>query len=403
MRSSKQIAAAVLSVRCLQLELSVDLRSEAAARALCASALARVHLHSLILRFDPAQIGADFVDEMADRFVALRTLALCPQTIPNRQWTLPAGLSSLTVVGQCDDAQLMAPLVAAIAQLKQLESLQMRFNGASGAVDLSPLASLPSLTDLWLDFDVQPPVELAHTLRAMPALRKLRAPFYGLMHELTREPHQMRLEECVGVSAWTEEIAAAMSRVRTLTTIDLGAFMGPSLSFLQSFPQLSTLSITIMPQFKIHNKPQDIADSLCQCPQLTSLRVQLGQLNCAHWTAVLRALPLLVCLDIAGSSQLESLLCFADAPPSLSRSLTTLGLCGLEHPSLGPADVAHLVAFLRSLKGLQNLRLAGARPGLFDATFVELIKSAPWFPKLLSFQPPPIEMEGQEDEERDPE
>lgn len=109
----------------------------------------------------------------------------------------------------------------------------------------------------------------------------------------------------------------------------------------------------------------------------------LPKFGCADLAIILHALPELTDLELDRPSQLESLWCFADAAPTLSRSLTRLALYQLDHPGL----ITLMFVHLRVLSKLAYLCLSYARPGLlYKATKKVLTPPSPWLPRLTRFE-----------------
>ena len=364
---------------------------------LLSSPFARRHVGALSL--DRPRMQAKQIAMLADSLPQLRELSFTiPSATPSQQlhacaWRFPLSLRALTLTGVSLSSTTRAALIHAITQLSRLETLKLRLwldqrvaTDMLQSYELSPLVVLPRLTTLNVDFPLG--VSLADALRQFPSLEHLSLSseqgsevLVKFLERLTLPPHTLLLQHIGIWMPWADGMAAALTRVPTITGI--GGQFGSlsSLHFLKSLPQLKSLALDTLDHARI--TPQHVVESLIVLSRLTRLAVAQPSLACADLALILRALPELAVLELDKPSQLESLRCFAEATPTLSRSLSSLALYQLEHPALTSDEFAHL----RGLSKLTHLCLAYARDGLIDdATKQALTPPSVWLPRLTRFQ-----------------
>jgi hypothetical protein len=355
LRVSKEWLAAVGSMRALALRVECI---TAPVESVTAPVMAR-HVADLRLCAEE-RTAADGLGCFARLMPHLRRLECwVPEGPLGAALRFPAGLRelSLRAIGSQTSAAHINAAIDAASWLVRLELLSFQCERMDSLISFAPLAALPLLRHVAVvahcDRVAGLTDEQADELRALPRLQSLDVnPIStALLRRLLAQPHELQWQHLPLPWPLTDDDAALLPQLPSLTALSFSAESLSSFDFLHRLPNLASISCfcKFRPDSARAALPDPLVAALSRCANVTQLRVEdCLELTAAELADLLPHLPRLQSLSLTDIG-IDSLDFLAQPPMTGQLSSLTLSYC----TRLPLAELRHL----HELHGLRELSI----------------------------------------------
>ena len=353
LRVSRDWLSAVGSMRRLGLEIRWAATS---ARVIVASAMGR---HVIALGGDLSDrmwFDTETLSILADRMAHLHRLSCWfDPPLPDQPLAFPSSLRRLDVqMFETADAADINAAIAAIGRLPLLDELTIQVDKLDPQFSFAPLAALPLLRRLDVDWPKGGPPNDAQVdqLRALPRLQEFNVSMTTpLLRLLLRQPHQLQWQQISLPRRLDDETAALLPQLPSLTTLSQN-MRCERFDWLRGLPNLTDICLSHDGQDLPVGRAAPLVAGLQTCTKIEILLLaDLPDLTAAHLAELLPRLPRLreLLLDRLSIDSLSFL-----AQPPLTDQLSSLRLWGRRRLPLSELRHVH------SLRGLKTLKLFSA-------------------------------------------